>query len=155
MRVGELCTRDAVFIENHASVVEAAGLMRSYQVGDVVVIERRNGVSIPVGVLTDRDIVIEVVAEAVDYNDVLIKDLMTFDPVTAGEDDDVFSAMERMKARGVRRLPVVDKAGALVGIFAMDDLLELMAEQLSDLVALVSRARRIEQRHHPARGGQD
>lgn len=155
MRVGELCTRDVVFIENTASVLEAAGLMRSYQVGDVVVIERRDGRNVPVGILTDRDIVIEVVAEEVDYHDVVIKDLMTFELVTATEDHDVLDAMDLMKSRGVRRLPVVDESGALAGILAMDDLIELMTEQLSGLVLLVSRARRGEQRKHPLGGHLD
>lgn len=155
MRVGELCNRDVVFIENTASVLEAASLMRSYQVGDVVVVERRDGRNVPVGILTDRDIVIEVVAEEVDYHDVVIKDLMTFELVTATEDHDVLDAMDLMKSRGVRRLPVIDESGALAGILAMDDLIELMTEQLSGLVLLVSRARRSEQRKHPLGGHLD
>ena len=141
MRVGEVCSRDVVFIEKDGSVLEAAALMRSYQVGDVVVAELQNGRRRPVGILTDRDIVVELVAEGVDYNDVAIKDVMSFQLVTAAEDEDVTDALERMKAKGIRRLPVVDGRGALAGILAMDDLIELITEQLSDLVSLMSRAR--------------
>ncbi len=148
MRVGELCCREVVFIGKDDSVFEAAGLMRSYQVGDVVVVEQQDGRNIPVGILTDRDIVIELVADRVDYNDVAIKDVMSFQLVTATEDEDVMDALERMKTKGVRRLPVVDGAGALVGILAVDDLIEQITEQLSDLVSLISKARRSEQRKH-------
>jgi CBS domain-containing protein len=148
MRVGELCTRDVVVIETDASLVDAASLMRTFHVGDVVVVEHRGDKRVPVGILTDRDMVIELIAQRVDYNEVSIEDVMTYQLVTSTEDEDVMDAVERMKSNGVRRLPVIDRSGGLVGILAMDDLIDFIAEQVSDLASLISRASTCEQRKH-------
>ena len=144
MRVGEACTRDVVIVGKEGSILDAARLMREFHVGDVVVVEERHGRRRPVGILTDRDIVVELIANEVDYGAVAIKDVMSFQLLTATEDEDILVAVERMKSRGVRRLPVVGTQGDLVGILAVADLIDLTTELLSDLVALVSNARKRE-----------
>jgi len=143
MRVGEICIRDVVIVDKEGSIFDAAQLMREFHVGDVVVVEERDGRTAPIGLLTDRDIVVELIAEEVDFNAVAIKDVMSFKLITATEDESLDDAIERMRDHGVRRLPVVDAAGALVGVLAADDLVDLSAEQLVSLVRLVSN----EQRH--------
>lgn len=139
MPVGELCNREVVVVQRDASVVEAASLMREYHVGDLVVVEDEGGRPRPVGILTDRDIVVELVAEKLSYDAVTVGDLMSNDLLTAAEGDDLFDTLRRMRDRGVRRVPVVDKGGVLLGILVVDDLLDLLAEQLDTIVALIGR----------------
>lgn len=146
MSVGEVCNREVVVIDAEASVLEAAHLMREFHVGDVVVVEQRRGMRVPKGILTDRDIVLEIVAKEIDPATVSCGDAMSYDLRLVSESDDLLDAMEQMRSRGVRRLPVVDDDGALAGILAVDDLIELAAEQLTDLVALISRERQREER---------
>lgn len=150
MSVGELCNREVVMVEGGAAIGEAAALMREYHVGDLVVVERRGQRSLPIGMLTDRDLVVEVLAEGVNTDSVSVVDVMSDQLVTVAEDDETLSAVEHMVQGGVRRAPVVDAGGGLVGILAFDDLIDLFAEQLSDLARLVARERRSEQ--HRSRG---
>ncbi len=139
MKTGEICNREVVYVERAAAIAEAARLMRAHHVGDLVVVEEKNGRRAPVGIVTDRDLVIEVLAEGVNQNDVAVGDVMSYELVTASEDDDLFDTLKHMRTKGIRRLPVVDRAGSLVGIVTVDDLLDLLAEQVSDLAHIVQR----------------
>ena len=130
------------FIGKNGSILEAAKLMRNYHVGDLVVVDEGEGGRIPIGVLTDRDIVIELLAEDVDPNSVNVGDVMSAELLTAQEEDEIWDTIKRMRNQGVRRVPVVNKENGLEGILAVDDLIDLVAEQLKDLVDLVA----IEQR---------
>ena len=143
MSIGELCNRDVVIAYQDEDVLHAAKLMRQYHVGDVVVVEERSGQRVPVGILTDRDIVIELVAEEVDLSSVSVGDAMSTRLLTLGEGDELADAVARMRSEGVRRAPVIDKEGALTGILTLDDALEVLAEELTDLARLAER----EQRH--------
>ena len=149
MSIGKLCNREVVVVDRGEPIREAVRLMRRHHVGDVVVVETREGHRRPVGMLTDRDIVIELLAADVDLDVVTIGDAMSFDLVTVRENDDLIETIERMGDRGVRRVPVVNDAGALVGILAVDDVVELAAEQLSGLARLVRRERTREQERRP------
>ncbi len=149
MLVGEFCNRDVVIVDKTSSVRQASQLMRSQHVGDLVVVEERDGQRIPVGIITDRDIVLEVIAKDVDLDAVTIGDVMSFDLTTASEDDAVLETVKLMQAKGVRRVPVVDKRGALVGILAVDDLIELMRELVGDVSSLIVREQKREQRKRP------
>ena len=146
MSAGEYCNREVVVVDKSESVREAVNLMRNFHIGAVVVVEKQDGLSIPLGILTDRDIVIELLAEDVNLDAVSIGDVMSYDLVKVNEDTKLMDAIKEMRNKGVRRLPVVDKQGGLVGILAADDVLDLIAEQLNDLVALVSREVRHEQK---------
>ncbi len=139
MKTGDICNREVVFVARDASIADAARLMRAHHVGDLVVIDERNGQRVPVGIVTDRDLVLEVLAEGVRQNDVVVGDVMSDRIVTANEDDDLFDTLRHMRTQGIRRLPVVDRIGALVGIVTVDDLLDLLAEQVLDLTRLVQR----------------
>ena len=145
MRVGEVCNREVVVVEPNATLLEAAKLMRSQHVGDVVVVEGQDGHWIPVGILTDRDMVVALIAEEVALNAVSVGDVMSFELVIARESDSLYDTIEHMREKGIRRMPVVAENGSLVGILTVDDVLDLLSEQLSALVRLVASERRHEE----------
>lgn len=137
MLVSEFCNREVVIVDRATTILEAAKLMRSEHVGDLVVTDNRNGRPVPVGILTDRDIVVELLAEEIELDKVTVGDAMSYELLSVKEQDGLQETIKKMSGRGVRRLPVVDDAGALIGIVTVDDLMELIAEQLTDLVRLV------------------
>jgi len=138
--VGELCERDVVVATPDTTVAGAAKLMRHRHVGSLVIVDRTSGSpSHPVGIVTDRDIVVEVTATDVDPNELTVADVMSEELVTVRADADALDALQTMRSKGVRRLPVVTAAGALVGVVAFDDLLQVLAEQLQTLSRVVGR----------------
>ena len=139
MSIGEICNRETVFTTKDGSISEAAQLMRAQHVGDLVVVEEKGGRRIPVGILTDRDLVVEILAKNVDMNAVTVGDVMSSELLTARESDGLYETLQRMRAKGVRRVPVVDIDGALAGIISADDLLDLLADELSALARLLAR----------------
>lgn len=108
--------------------------------------EQPNGERIPVGIITDRDIVVSVIALGLDPSSLLVGDIMTDDLLTTSEDDDVYETIERMRFRGIRRVPVVNKAGGLTGIVSVDDLLEFLAEEMGELSRISSHQQAHEKR---------
>jgi CBS domain-containing protein len=147
MTLKTICNREVLIAQKNDTLVEAAKLMREYQVGSIVVIEEQNGVRYPVGLVTDRDIVIEVIAKEVGINSVTLGDVMYRDIILGKENDDVNETIKIMRQRGIRRLPVVDDSGALVGIVTMDDLIDLIAEQLKDIATLIGKQQNVEKRY--------
>ena len=143
MNAGELCNREVVTTGRDTGITEAAKLMRDHHVGSLVVVEEKDGRPEPVGILTDRDIVIELVAEQVDPEGVSVGDVMSEPLLIVNEGDELLDTIEQMRGKGVRRAPVVGKKGELVGILTLDDLLDVLSEALNDLVLLAGR----EQRH--------
>jgi CBS domain-containing protein len=139
MNVGEICIRDVVVASRDATVARAAQLMREFHVGDLVVVDESGGRRIPAGIVTDRDVVIGVVAPGLDPATLTAGDIMTGELITAQESDGVFETLQTMRRRGVRRLPVVDAAGALAGIVALDDILEIIAEELGAAIKVTAR----------------
>lgn len=137
MPVSDVCNREVVIVQPGDSVLETAILMRQHHVGDVVVVEERDGTRVPVGIVTDRDLVIEIMAKKLNPSAIKVSDIMFTELVTIKEDAGLYDAIGYMRSKGVRRLPVVTGNGALVGILTMDDLLELLAEELSALDKLV------------------
>lgn len=146
MNAGEACNREVVVIGPDETVREAVRLMREHHVGDVVVTETTAGGRVPVGILTDRDVVIEVLAEDVAAGSVNVGDVMTTDPVVVDEGESLFDAVRRMREKGVRRVPVVDRQGHLVGILTVDDVVGLLAELFDDLAWMISREQERERR---------
>lgn len=138
MLVGEVCNREVVIMSHEESILEAAKPMRDQHVGDVVIVEENESGRIPVGILSDRDLVIEVLAKEVPLDAVTVGDIMSDWLLIAKEEDEILDTVKRMRKRGVRRVPVVSATGTLVGILVVDNLIDLIAEQLSDLVGLVT-----------------
>ena len=149
MTIGTICNRDTVFTTRNSSIVDAAQLMRDHHVGDLVVVDEQAGRRVPVGIVTDRDLVIEILARQVEPGSVTIGDIMSGELVTARESDGLFDTLQHMRAKGVRRVPVVDAGGALAGIVAVDDFLDLLAEEISALARLVSREQARERTARP------
>jgi CBS domain-containing protein len=139
MKIGEVCNREVMLAYEHERVDEAAKLMRKHHVGSLIVVAKDDARGrVPVGILTDRDIVVGVLTAGLDYRTVTVGEVMTGDPISVSEDEDVLEALKIMRKRGVRRLPVLARAGTLAGIVTIDDLLELVAEQLGDLVKAIA-----------------
>ena len=150
MRVSEICTRGVEHATRHISVVEAAKHMRRDHVGDIVVVESIEGRRVPIGIVTDRDIVIAALAtDAANIQELEVGDIMTVDPITVSEDDDVKDALRRMQRGGVRRVPVVDANVSLAGILSMDDVLVVLSEELARLSQLAAHQARAERRVRP------
>ena len=133
MEVGKLSTTDTICCTRDETVQGAALLMRKHHVGDLVVVEEPDGERIPVGIVTDRDIVVSVIALGLDPLGLQVGDIMTDDLLTASEHDDIYYTIERMRLRGIRRVPVVTDSGALTGIVSADDLLTFLAEEMEEL----------------------
>ncbi len=146
MRVGEICNRDVVTVDGDAPLREAAGIMREQHVGSVVVVSRDGNVIRPIGVVTDRDLVVAAFAADVDLDAVSIKDVMSADLIVATTEDDLWYTVQHMSDKGVRRLPVTDSSGALQGILALDDLIELVAESMNNLAGLIRHGQQREKR---------
>lgn len=149
MSVGEVCNREVVVVEPDTDAGAAARLMRECHVGDLVVVERRGEENLPLGIVTDRDLVVEVLAQGVDPASVSVKDLMVQPLATVNAADEIVDTLERMRDKGLRRLPVVNAHGGLEGILSVDDLLDLLAEELTDVAALVKRQMQRETRQRP------
>lgn len=138
MPISRVCNREVIVVQRNDTILEAARLMRQNHVGDVVVVEDRSGVRVPVGIITDRDLVVEIMASELDQMVITVGDIMLPELVTVKENIGLFEAIQYMRAKGVRRLPVVNFSGGLVGILTLDDLLEILAEELLALAKLVA-----------------
>lgn len=137
MTIGEICSRIVVLASRSMPLTEAARLMREHHVGSLVVVEEERGGRVPVGIITDRDIVVEVLAPELDYRTVSVGEVMSTELISVREQDDILDALRLMRRRGIRRMPVVTESGTLAGIVTIDDILEIVAEQLDDLVKAV------------------
>lgn len=144
MNVGEYCKRGIATIPQRASAVEAAKLMRERRVGFLVVLDEECVERRPVGVLTDRDILLKVVACEVDPCSVMVADIMARQPMIATESDSLSEAVRGMRLAGIRRLPVVDARGSLTGVIALDDAIVAVTGMLSDLSTSIGREQRQE-----------
>ena len=148
MTIGSICNRQVVVTPKADSIVDAAKRMRMLHVGTVVVVDERGGQQVPIGILTDRDIVLSIVASDSEHLPfITVGDAMSEDLLTAREDTGLNEALKLMQERGVRRLPVVDAAGALVGIVTVDDVVRFLAEELGQVVQLMNREQQVERRY--------
>jgi len=146
MHVNAILRKPPVTLRRFDELVSAAQLMREQHVGYIVVVEPElgTGTERPVGVLTDRDMVIAVIARAVDPRTLRVGDVMTQPAVTVNSSDSIEKALHEMRRAGVRRLPVVGQRGELTGVVSLDDLLEVLAAQFSDAVGSVRNEQVIE-----------
>lgn len=139
MPIGEFCNREVVFATRKTSIPEAAQLMRQHHVGDLVVVDEIDGKRVPVGMVTDRDMVIEIIAKSLDINDFSVGDIMGPQLVSVQDNEGVFETIRLMRAKGIRRVPVVNQAGGLEGIVSADDMLDLLAEEMVELAKVAPR----------------
>jgi CBS domain-containing protein len=139
MLLKDICTPEVVLCSSATRVLAAARIMREKHVGDLVVVDDPDGDQTPLGMVTDRDIVVEVLSKELDPRTVTIAEIMRKPAVIANEYEDVSQALDRMKAHGVRRIPIMGEHRKLVGIFAVDDLLRRLAGVTSVLADIVDR----------------
>jgi len=145
MNVGSICSRRVIIASPQLDIQAAAELMRQEHVGFLVIVpEESRGPQPPLGVLTDRDIVVSVVAKRADPAALKVGDVMSMQPVVAAETDAIDLALRTMRRAGVRRLPVVNSRGETVGVLSFDDLLELVAREVDSLSVAVRNGRQIE-----------
>jgi CBS domain-containing protein len=144
MPIGDICVRSVVTTTPDKTIEEAAQLMRVNHVGDLLVIDRGSGRRSLHGILTDRDIVVAVVALKLDPKAITVGDVMSSGLETVTEDRGILETIEHMRSAGIRRMPVVSRQGALIGIVSVDDLIHLLAEEMGDLAKLISRERQKE-----------
>jgi len=135
MSLERLCSKAVVSVSPEATVLEAANMMRSKHVGCVVAV---NGTH-PVGILPDRDIVLEVVATGKKPSETAVREIMTTNLTMVNINYDLLDAVRLMRNRGIRRLPVVDEHRRLLGIITMDDGLTAFGAEIGDLAGAVQK----------------
>jgi len=133
MSVGEICNREVIVVQRDDSALQAAKIMRQHHVGEVLVVNERNGRRIPVGIVTDHDLVMEILAPELDATVITVGDIMSTKLATVKGSDGVFDAIRYMQDKGLQRLPVVDDGGGLIGTVTLDDLLAFLAGGYSAL----------------------
>jgi CBS domain-containing protein len=138
LTVGEICTRSVTIAFRSTPLNGAARLMRENHVGSLVVVEETGGMRVVVGILTDRDIVTAVVAADLEPATLRTEDVMSTDLITAREDDSLIDLVRSMRRKGVRRVPVVGAQGELVGLATLDDVLDVLSQELSQLVGAIA-----------------
>lgn len=146
MQLKDLCVLDVAYCTPDITVTAAARLMREHHTGDLVIIDDADEEREPVGIVTDRDIVVEVLARGRDPGKTTVGEIMSKQLVIASGSEDVSQALQRMVAHGVRRIPVVDDGQFVLGIVTLDDILRVQAEQASSIAHIVSKQQAREQR---------
>lgn len=131
LKVIDMAVRNVATISADKTIQECAQQMRADHVGSLVVIDEDRK---PVGMITDRDIAIEVVAQKLDPAAKKVADIMTAPVVTATPNEGMVVALARMREFGIRRLPIVDEEGHIVGVISNSNLIEELSELLSSLV---------------------
>ncbi len=146
MYVSQLCNSNVITARPTDEVTTAAQLMRQHHVGYLVVVEPEvaGAHAAPVGVITDRDIVVSIVALGADPRTLTVGDVMTAKPVTIYELDSIEMAVQEMRRIGVRRLPVVGKLGELKGVLSLDEVLDAVSRELRDLAGAIRTEQRLE-----------
>lgn len=145
MLLKEFCTTNVISCGPQTTVLQAASLMRQRHVGDLIVVDDPQEEGIPLGVITDRDIVIDVLGKGLDPAKTVVGSLMRTPVVIAHESEDTSRIIERMKAHGVRRLPVVAREGEVVGIVTLDDLLRVFVTDANGLLGIMAKGQNNEQ----------
>jgi CBS domain-containing protein len=133
MAVGSICTRKVITTDVGVDVAAAAQVMRENKIGYLIVTDKAAGNRAPIGVVTDRDIVVKIVAKDVNPHALTVGDVMSREPLLATEDDGVSETLHRMRKLGVRRVPVVNARGEVAGVLSIDDVIDHLVSQLSDV----------------------
>lgn len=134
MSVGRICVREVDVVSEEESVQVAASRMHSRKVGTLVVVDADTR---PVGIVTDRDLTVRVLARGLDSTEVSVREVMTRCPETVFPETSIEDALRRMRAGAFRRVPVVDDGGRLVGLLSLDDVLDLLAEEFAEVGRLI------------------
>lgn len=133
MTLIECCQAPVVSVPPETPVYDVAGIMAEQNVGSVVVVEGKK----PVGIVTDRDITVRVTAAALDPKAIPVRAVMTADLLALPASTGLYEALEAIRKKGVRRVPVTDEGGSLVGIITVDDIIRLLAVEMERIAAVI------------------
>jgi CBS domain-containing protein len=149
MSVDKICNHNVVTVPADTNIADVAARMREAHVGDVIVTEYRQGREVPIGVVTDRDLVLEVLAAKIDPDTVAAKDIMSGDLVAVRRENGLEFALAAMRKGGVRRIAIVDQDDALIGVLSVDDVIEHLSAMLGDLAEMLRTQQRREAKLRP------
>lgn len=141
MLIKEICTGNVVVCAPQTSAMQAASLMRHRHVGDLVVVDNPQAEGIPLGEVTDRDLVVEVLGNGLDAAKTTEGSLMRTPVVIARESEDTATVIQRMRTHGVRRMPVVGGEGEIVGVVTLNDLLKAVIAEASGLLEVTTKGK--------------
>jgi CBS domain-containing protein len=144
MTIATICTHRVITVERGIDIAAASAVMRENHIGYLIVTDAPAD-GAPIGVITDRDIVVKVVAKDVDPHTLTVGDVMTPDPLTAAEDDGIGETLHRMRRLGVRRVPVVGPRGLVTGVLSIDDVVDHLVGQLSDVAGSIRNELKLEE----------
>jgi CBS domain-containing protein len=146
MLLKEFCTTEVAYCTRKTTVLEAAQIMRRKHLGTLVIVDDPDDEFTPIGLITDRDIVVRVIGNDLSASQTLVTDVMRTPLVMAAESEDASVAIARMRAHGVRRLPVTGHHGKLVGIVTLDDLLKRLRSEVDLLIDVIAQEQDHERR---------
>ncbi|MGE5443187.1 MAG: CBS domain-containing protein [Ignavibacteriales bacterium] len=135
MSIGNLCRREIICVNPGTTVKEVAKLMGEKNIGSTIVVREGK----PIGILTDRDILLRVMNNGLDPEKTSVDEVMTEPIVTLREDTGLFEALQQIKGKGIRRFPIVDAKGNLQGIMTLDDILYLLGKEMSDVAIIIEK----------------
>ena len=137
MHIGEICKIDVPTVAKGTSVREAAQLMEENCVGNVVVVEDCENKSNPCGILTDRDIVLNVVAKDKDL-EMSVEEVMSKDLLIIKKEFGLQETIEKLQEKAVRRAPIIDENNKVIGMATLDDILPLLAKEMYCVAELIT-----------------
>ncbi len=147
MIVSDFCELDVVTVERDVTLFETSKLMRQFHVGYVVVVEDKDDLLTPLGIVTDRDLVVEVMATELDPATITVGDIMQQQLYTLQSHVDLVQCLNAMADVGVRRLPIVSEEGMLIGVATLDEILTKMADLLGSFSQLLQTEKENELKH--------
>jgi len=136
VRVVDICNPSVSVAYPGQPLAEAARKLRDQRVGALIVVEETDKLRQPIGIVTDRDVVRRQLSKSADLYCLLVRDVMTPQPLTLHPEQSLESAVEALNARGVRRAPLVNSIGGLVGIISLDDIYPAIVKQMLSLAQL-------------------
>lgn len=146
MSIAQYCTKEVSLLTQDSSILEAAQMMRKNHVGEVIIVEHQKGKTIPVGIITDRDLVIEVIAMEVNIDQINLGSIMSIELITVLDGSDLDKALQIMQLHGVRRAPLVDDNGALLGLIDIESILRVLSQDMNKVLELFNTERCIEKK---------
>jgi CBS domain-containing protein len=135
MSIYVCCQKNVLSVKPDAKIEFVAGLMRDKNIGCVIVTDDHK----PVGIVTDRDMALRGPILCDVAKTALISSIMTTEVKSVTKDTGIFEAIQMMKSAGVRRMPVIDAADRLVGLITLDDLVRLLAREMSDIARIIGK----------------
>ncbi|MDN7024634.1 CBS domain-containing protein [Methanoculleus sp. FWC-SCC1] len=136
MTLEECCREEVVVVSSETTATDMARVMESRNVDSVIIVSGENK---PLGIVTDRDLAVRIVARGEDPGTVRARDIMSGDLVTFSEGTGIYQAIEQMTRRGIRRMPITGRDGRLVGIITLDDIIRLIGEEMSKIAGNIEK----------------